>query len=240
MIRVDRQPGAEWEYSGGGYLLLQLLVEETSGMAFADYMRQMIFEPLGLTRSTYAYLGEQENVAPSVSENGEAAPVYKYAAASATGLATTAHDLELFVRSQLPQSGAKQRLPHERLEQMRAPEASVAGLPIWGLGTMLYAETASGDFIFGHAGQNEPAINADVRLNPDTGDGVIVLVTGNQSLATRLGFQWTFWQAGRPDFIGIGSEIQRVLPWFAAGVLIILIGTVFGYWRMKPAEGGEK
>ena len=41
-------PGAGWEYSGGNYLALGLIVEETSGATLREELRRRIIEPLGL------------------------------------------------------------------------------------------------------------------------------------------------------------------------------------------------
>ena len=35
-VNVVREPGTVWDYSGGGYTLLQLLIEEVTGQTFAD------------------------------------------------------------------------------------------------------------------------------------------------------------------------------------------------------------
>jgi hypothetical protein len=102
---------------------------------------------------------------------------------------------------------------------MREPQASLFGFEIWGLGTILYAGTASGDFVYGHDGQNEPAINSSLRINPDSRDAFIALASGNRSLATYLGFEWVFWQTGGPDFLGLGYVTDR-------GIRIALIGLV--------------
>jgi CubicO group peptidase (beta-lactamase class C family) len=53
VVRVGYEPGAEWRYSGGGYALLQLLVEEISGESFEEYMQRTVFRPLGMVRSSY-------------------------------------------------------------------------------------------------------------------------------------------------------------------------------------------
>ncbi len=42
-VRVGIEPGSAFEYSGGGYTLLQLIVEEVSGQSFNDYMRSAVF-----------------------------------------------------------------------------------------------------------------------------------------------------------------------------------------------------
>ena len=52
-IRVDTEPGTIWRYSGGGYTVMQLLVEDVSAEPFADYMRETVLLPLGMVHSTY-------------------------------------------------------------------------------------------------------------------------------------------------------------------------------------------
>ena len=232
VIRVGRTPGSSMAYSGGGYLILELLIEDVSGLRFADYMQRAVFGPLGMSRSTYAFLGDLPDTAASLTAEGKPAPFNRYAAAGATGLATSANDVLRFMQAQLRAEGAP--LPRETVQRMRAVEASQLGAPVWGLGTILYAPTDQGDFVFGHGGQNEPAINSEARLNPDTGDAILVLVTGNPSLATRLGFLWTFWQTGRPDIFALGAEIQRVAPWIGLGLFVLLLATGIGFWRTRP------
>lgn len=52
-VTVDKTPGGSVRYSGGGYTLVQLLLEETTGRSFAELARSMIFEPLEMTGSTF-------------------------------------------------------------------------------------------------------------------------------------------------------------------------------------------
>jgi CubicO group peptidase (beta-lactamase class C family) len=50
--RVGHEPGTRWQYSGGGYTILQLLVEEISGLNFNDYMQQEVLQPIGMHRAS--------------------------------------------------------------------------------------------------------------------------------------------------------------------------------------------
>ena len=46
-------PGSRWSYSNTGYNLAAILVSRVSGMSFAEFTRQRVFEPLGMTRTSW-------------------------------------------------------------------------------------------------------------------------------------------------------------------------------------------
>lgn len=46
-------PGEEWSYSNSGYVLLVEIVARASGMPFAEFARQRLFEPLGMKSTIY-------------------------------------------------------------------------------------------------------------------------------------------------------------------------------------------
>ena len=53
--RLYFAPGSQYRYSNSGYALLALVVERASGLSFPEYLRQRIFEPLGM-RDTLAFV----------------------------------------------------------------------------------------------------------------------------------------------------------------------------------------
>jgi CubicO group peptidase (beta-lactamase class C family) len=52
-VVVNKQPGTTHRYSGGGYLLAQMLIEDQTGRTFADLADEFIFSPLGMTRTSF-------------------------------------------------------------------------------------------------------------------------------------------------------------------------------------------
>ncbi|MGB8625638.1 MAG: serine hydrolase domain-containing protein [Candidatus Cybelea sp.] len=52
-IRVTLQPGTQFRYSGGGYVVAERLLLDTVQEPFAKYMHDAVLEPLGMTGSTF-------------------------------------------------------------------------------------------------------------------------------------------------------------------------------------------
>ena len=224
VIAVGQAPGSGFLYSGGGYLILQALLEDVTGVPFATWMQDSVFRPLGMNRASYEYLGSLDHASRSFDARGTMVPTYRYAAAGATGLSASPRDVIAFVESQVPSArGAGSPMPQAILERMQEPLGRKMGLDIWGLGVALYAPTASGAYVYGHDGSNTPAINTTLRINPDNGDAVIALVTGNPTLATRIGSEWTLWQTGVADFLSAERAMRSaIIPWLV-GLLMMFV-----------------
>jgi CubicO group peptidase (beta-lactamase class C family) len=99
-LRVIARPGSSYRYSSGGFTLLQLLVEDVSGTPFADFVRSRVFEPLGMSHSTYAF--RPEATATPYGADGRAWPHYQFAEKGSGGLYTTAGDLARLVAAAMP------------------------------------------------------------------------------------------------------------------------------------------
>lgn len=52
-VHLSDFPGHRFSYSGGGMTVLQLLLQQITSKTFPDLMRDLVFEPLGMTRSHY-------------------------------------------------------------------------------------------------------------------------------------------------------------------------------------------
>lgn len=238
IVRVGAEPGSRFEYSGGGYTLLQLVIEEVSGRPFDAYMKQEVFRPLGMTRSTFDIdTAPPGNVAASYDAGGRPAVLRRFTGLAAASLYTSAADMTRFLQAHLPgpdgDPAGRGVLRPETLEAMRRPEARQLGADIWGLGTMLYAPNNAGGFIIGHDGNNEPEINTAARIDPNTGDGIVVLESGAPLLATRLGGEWIFWRTGNVDFTTLLMEAGDLLKRLAAGWIVILLAAAAVAWRWR-------
>jgi CubicO group peptidase (beta-lactamase class C family) len=241
IVRVGVEPGTEFLYSGGGYTLLQLLIEEVSGQSFNRYMKASVLEPLGMTRSTFV-LEESGSVDVTefFDERGTPAIHYRFTALAAASLYTTTTDMTRFLQAHLrgptgepPGRGV---LSPQTLLEMRRPHASRFGAEIWGLGTILYVPNNAGGYIIGHDGNNDPAVNTAARLDPATGDGIIILETGNKLMATIVGSEWVFWHTGKVDLLLLTIESDALMNLLAVGWVTIVLAALFFGWRHRRSK----
>ena len=212
------------------YLLLELLVEEVTGQTFEDYMQEAIFSPLDMNRSGYGVISSYENNAGTIDRNGQRGTIFKYASKAATAFVTSTSDLSKLVLSQLTSSQGKRVLAENTIRDMREPHGKASGFDIWGLGAILYSPTKNGDFVFGHDGGNDPAINTIARINPETNDAIIIMETGHPSLATNIGSEWVLWETAYPDVLDTDAVFASMyLPVVIGVIAILLLAFYFAY-----------
>jgi CubicO group peptidase (beta-lactamase class C family) len=230
ITRVGAKPGTTWRYSGGGYLILQLLIEEVTHERFNDFMRRAVLRPLGMTASTFVD-PDPAHLVDFYDADGSKATHAKFTALAAASLYTSIGDMTRFLEAQLPGPGGappgRGVLKPATLEAMRMPQAFLFGMPVWGLGETLYVPNRIGSYVIGHDGNNYPAINTTARIDPATGDGIVVLESGNGTLASEIGGQWVFWHTGT---VGLDTlaiiDARSILIQLASGTFAILIGAI--------------
>ena len=75
----------------------------------------------------------------------------------------------------------------------------------------------------GHGGRNLPGLTHTVRVNPATGNGVVLMVSGNLGLANQLGHDWTYWETGR---LTIKARIRRFRQRLLPASVVIVFGAI--------------
>jgi CubicO group peptidase (beta-lactamase class C family) len=71
---LNFSPGTNWSYSNTGYNLSAIIVARVSGQSFADFSRDRIFTPLGMTRTSwrddYTRIVKQRAIAYAAADDG--------------------------------------------------------------------------------------------------------------------------------------------------------------------------
>ncbi|MEV4805738.1 serine hydrolase domain-containing protein [Nonomuraea sp. NPDC049421] len=186
-IELTTAPGAEYHYSGGGFVLLQRMVEEQSGMPFDQYMTEQVLAPLGMKTSSYAMSPGFELAAGHTTTGAViAGKRNRYPESAAAGLYTTVLDLSRLI-SYLNRAW-------KASGDIAGPltRASVRTLlsqgPQPGMGRGLFIANAGTDrFSYTHDGSNY-GFRSLFQGYPELGAGYAVLANGSDTaLVTEIG-----------------------------------------------------
>lgn len=227
---IVREPGTVMSYSSAGYAVLQLLIEEITGMSFNDYMQKAILEPMGMTRSTYSLdsiiaQGREHQLASNYGLDLKTHAHRRYTNVAGVSLRSTAHDLAQLVTAYY---NANPVLTKESIKQFWTPQSGTVST--WGLGHTLYGKSNSESYVCGHGGGAFPASGAELRVNPATGNGIVILASGTQGLITEVADAWTYWETGTKLF-DIRNVVQKRMAHAIIAIVVGILAIVF--WRRR-------
>jgi len=101
-VKLIHQPGSKFEYSGGGFTILELLIEELSGMDFTSFMSQKILNPLGMPESGFELRpGQVDKVAVPYDDALQPVPLYRTNGKAAGGMYSTIVELARFACAEM-------------------------------------------------------------------------------------------------------------------------------------------
>ena len=192
-VRLDLAPGTQFQYSGGGFDILQLLVEEATGQTFPEAMSATVLRPLGMTRSAFGWPATVEATAATPHNAlGEPIPSVRFAELAAAGLQTTVADFARFAAAEL--TGRGRALPGRGLlrpDLVTLMHSPAPASPRYGLGHEVLRDSATGITFVGHNGANRGWI-AVFQIAPASRAGIVVLTNGANGwpLVQQLTCSW--------------------------------------------------
>lgn len=199
-VEMIMEPGTKWKYSGGGYSILQLVVEEVTGQRFEDYMQREILNPLGMTNSSYS-IDDKILKASSLEHNdfGEVIDFELFTAQAAAGLHTTIEDFTRFAMASL--YGNKDNKKYNRvlssktIQDMMEPAPASNGS--YGLGYSVDSINGTSVVLRGHGGANS-GWHAYLRLDPVHNDGFLMITNGGagHNIYRQIYCDWIYWKTG--------------------------------------------
>jgi CubicO group peptidase (beta-lactamase class C family) len=202
-VRITAEPGRQYNYSNGGYTLLQMVVEEITGQPFATYMQREVLNPLGMTHSSYVRRPELAAVTATGYTNGDrAVPPSLFTEQAPSGLYSTANDLARFVAAGM--RGPRGERPGRSVLTPAGVAALFARTPVPdGMTTSLGYDVdplSDGTHAAGHMGKNSGWLTEFITL-PDRGEGLVVLTNSDGS--GPIGMSAQAWA----DSLGVGSPM---------------------------------
>ena len=176
-VRVDTVPGTAYRYSGGGMMILQLMMVDVTGKDFPGLMRKLVLSPLGMSHSTYDQPLPRERqlmAAHGYTANGKEIPGGSHVVPemAAGGLWSTPTDLALAAIELQKEYAGKS---HKVLSQSMAREMLTRQKDNWGLGFELSKPRLTPRF--DHFGVNAGFVSV-LQAYRDSGSGIVIMTNG--------------------------------------------------------------
>lgn len=185
-----------FKYSNYAYGLLGYIIEEVSGKTYADYLRDEIFEPLGLfkigvdyTPNSSAYATGYTALSLSGNQVPISAQILTKALVSAGGISSNAESLCLFYDAVMPGSG-KLLSDKSKREMLRQHWELVDGPGKRGYGLGFKSEYFGDRRLGGHGGGIPGALTCTLF---DTNDRIVVSVLSNSNAGKVWDIQRGIW-----------------------------------------------
>ena len=179
-VRSIFEPGLKFQYSGGGTTVSQLILEDTTGEKYENYMLKNVLMPLGMTQSSFNQppSSDKKNLL-ATGYNGKVQVVGKYhiyPEQAAAGLWTNPTDLAKYIiETQLSLQGKSNKVLSKEMSIKRLEN---------NLG--VFVQNYNGTKYFGHSGGNEGFVCHYIGSLED-GNGIAVMTNGrNMQLINEI------------------------------------------------------
>jgi CubicO group peptidase (beta-lactamase class C family) len=186
-IRIEAPPGNHWNYSGGGYTIMQQMLIDVTKEPFPKLLHDTVLAPIGMTHSTYQQplpVDMRAMAATPYEANGKPVPggAHTYPEMAAAGLWTTPADLARYLIE--VQRSLKGEANHVLSQQM-TKEMLTKGMGDFGLGLAI-GGSATNPY-FGHGGVNE-GFESTMSAYEQGGEGAVVMTNaqGGSRLADEV------------------------------------------------------
>ena len=184
-IRSEAVPGSKWNYSGGGYTIMQQILVDVTHEPFPKLLQDTVLTPIGMTSSTYQQpLPPDRQSSAATPYQGNGSPVaggaHIYPEMAAAGLWTTPTDLARYeIEVERSLAGKSNRV----LSKEMTAQMVTAGLGGWGLG--LQIEGTGSDLRFSHGGSNA-GFESFMVAYEQGGEGAVVMTNAQAGSALAI------------------------------------------------------
>lgn len=223
-VEITKNPGAETIYSGGGYTILQLVIEEVTGIPFDRYMEEQIMKPVGMKSSSFLQRPENPNLSKAYGYFGEELPSYQFTEQAAAGLKTNVTDMmTLILASMDANNKGNGVIKSERVQEMQKPVLGESGLGV-------FEKKLSNQWkLIYHSGDNR-GWHSFYGFIPNTKDGLVILTNseGGIDLRQDIYHAWIEYETGKLPESHFSLAEQRKNN----SIISIVIGAALGVYLL--------
>ncbi len=184
---LNFQPGERYGYSNTNYHLLAMIIRKLTGMWYADFLRERIFLPLGMTdtrpvslsaiintrASGYFWTGQGYRKGDFIAES-----ILSYGGG---GILSTAPDMALWAQALMSGKLLKPEALIQAWTPARLKDGTTTGYGLgWGIGR------AEGHREIQHSGANATGFSSFLAIYPDDRLAVVVLMNRNGADPGRI------------------------------------------------------
>lgn len=191
-VEIVIEPNTKFQYSGGGYTILQLLIEEVTEISFEKYIQKEVFKPLKMKHTSFT-IDEKllKNSAIPYDENGKEVYIERFTAKAAAGLHTTLDDMLSFAKANFVDNDILSEKTIEEMSDIVPLTKSKRGAQ--GLGYQIYF--LGPITVKGHAGSNT-GWEAGIMMNFEDKSAIIMLTNSSngKSVAVNTLRKWAKWK----------------------------------------------
>ncbi|MGB7192541.1 MAG: serine hydrolase domain-containing protein [Collimonas pratensis] len=186
-LRILRQPGVKWGYSGEGYRYVAHFAENKSGQDFEELAQTYLFKPLAMTETSYSSKDWfKGRIAVPANAAGEAVqPQFASRFNAADLLYTTAYDYGLFIAGVLADQGLSPAVARERgkiqvsmMDEMCQGKLAESCPPNAGFGLGWQILAFKDETLLMHTGKDE-GVFTFAYLNRTSRDGAVILTNSD-------------------------------------------------------------
>jgi CubicO group peptidase (beta-lactamase class C family) len=188
-VELFAAAGTRFQYSGGGYTLLQLAIERRTRRKYSELAQELVFAPLHMRHSSVEMSPRVlRGSAQGHGDDGNPVPMRYYIEQAPSGLSTNVRDFAQWMIAGMVDADGRGNGPmsRERLDELHAPaRLSTARAPdeaVYGLGHFI-ERLADGSTAVGHDGRNQAGFRAKFLMRPQQRDGIVFFSNSRTGLA---------------------------------------------------------
>jgi CubicO group peptidase (beta-lactamase class C family) len=234
-IMVNNPPGEHAIYSGGGYTVVQKLIEDITGDSFELFMKKSVLDPLSMENSRFSHpLPQEFHSKASAAYDKEGQLIeglwHNYPELAAAGLWTTPSDLAKYMIEIM-------EIRHDKDDGILSRKTiydmlSLQGGGYHGLGPEV--TDSDGTLEFGHLGKNAGFTN-DMLGGADSKNAIIIMTNADNG-----GKIMSEIQRSVCSYYGINLEIPETQIVETTSVSLSYLESLTGKYEFVVPETGER